>query len=508
MNSKSTMDGVVELILTAIEKVHRRSSKFIKQSVKLAGKKKAFDLPCQIISKYVNCHQDSQAKTIIGLTTILLIHFTTATSVKQKMAKNNEIIEAMVNILKSDMNGQIKILSLNVLSELAFSESNSTMLHVDGFLSILSEPQISSQKKMRPLVAKIFLSLATTSDNRLILGHKNDIIDFLLGCLNDVSEITRQNAVGALGNISACDENKLKLVTYHAGEMVHILLFMTRHDDVKYLRDDAVAVLTNLLNAETSPLICGDQDFLNDLVDQAVDDDDIGVQRGALKFCRRLSSHVDANDENYAMLLQALHRTLIGNNAVIHVAAIMKEMASKQKNRRALVESRGLLDALGSASLEFEEARDDVVKTLLFCSYLEDGSTFVAGRNILTVLTHAAGLTKRKDALSRFAAIKTIKKLGTHRDNRKLMKKNNSLFFALKWAIKKNAKIVTITDTVTELLSADSPEDMLETFGQIIGNDHDTEPEVKDDELTALAHETLRSLYLGKGPTKKITKGW
>mmetsp|Transcript_6202 Transcript_6202/g.13394 ORF Transcript_6202/g.13394 Transcript_6202/m.13394 type:complete len:139 (-) Transcript_6202:192-608(-) len=128
---------------------------------------------------------------------------------------------------------------------------------------------------------------------------------------------------------------------------------------------------------------------------------------------------------------------------------------------------------------------------MLFISFLEDGSTFVASTTVLAALTAAASLTNMKDILTRFAAIKTLKKLALKEENRKVMEKNSSLILALKWAAKKAAKIVVITDTLTELLNA-SPDDMIDTLLDVI--DGDKGKEIRDDDLAALANATLSTI--------------
>mmetsp|Transcript_12935 Transcript_12935/g.28576 ORF Transcript_12935/g.28576 Transcript_12935/m.28576 type:complete len:94 (-) Transcript_12935:89-370(-) len=91
--------------------------------------------------------------------------------------------------------------------------------------------------------------------------------------------------------------------------------------------------------------------------------------------------------------------------------------------------------------------------------------------------------------------MKTIKKLATIEENRELFEKNSSLIIALKWTIEKTAKIVTIADTITELLAA-SPDDMIGTFLDVMEGDKSAK--VSDEDLAAVASATLECLLLDK----------
>eukprot|EP00588_Corethron_pennatum_P007018 CAMPEP_0194291242 /NCGR_PEP_ID=MMETSP0169-20130528/43051_1 /TAXON_ID=218684 /ORGANISM="Corethron pennatum, Strain L29A3" /LENGTH=615 /DNA_ID=CAMNT_0039039069 /DNA_START=234 /DNA_END=2081 /DNA_ORIENTATION=+ len=499
VTSSKPRDSEIELLVSALEMVHRCSCHSIKNSIKAAGKYAAFQVPCHIVEKYTRYPQHHAcAPTIVCLVAKLFTNFTKATGVMQRMAENYDIILVMVHVLECDMHEWVKMEAINVLAELAYSEeTNSVMIHVDGFIDALTECANSSNKKIKEGSARAFLNLATAAENRPILGSRDDTVNVLLKCLHESSNTTRKCAIGALGNMSACEENKLRLVNYGNGEIVKTLLFAARSDVNKQLRKDAMGVLANLSNADTSCLLCTYPDFLNSLVTQAACDAQLEIQRGALKVLRRMASFVDATVPCHALLLKALLKALAGKHAVAHVVAALKDQSSKPANRRSLAQFPGLLDALAVISLEVEDARVNAVKTLLFVAYQNDGATYAASECVLSALATAAGLTKKKDVLTRFAAIKTIKKLALREDNRAAMERSTSLLVALKWTVKKAAKIVAITDTLTEFLTG-SPEDMLDTVFDAI--DGELVTVIRDEDLSALAHATLLTII----PASKI----
>eukprot|EP00587_Corethron_hystrix_P002061 CAMPEP_0113302330 /NCGR_PEP_ID=MMETSP0010_2-20120614/3183_1 /TAXON_ID=216773 ORGANISM="Corethron hystrix, Strain 308" /NCGR_SAMPLE_ID=MMETSP0010_2 /ASSEMBLY_ACC=CAM_ASM_000155 /LENGTH=613 /DNA_ID=CAMNT_0000156093 /DNA_START=173 /DNA_END=2015 /DNA_ORIENTATION=- /assembly_acc=CAM_ASM_000155 len=485
-------DAIIELIVSALEMVHRCTSPFIKISVKRVGKVRAFQIPCQLVEKYVNYKRNhAHAGTIVCLVAKLFTNYTKATGVMQRMAEDYDIILAMVHVLESNMDDWVKMEAVNVLAELAYSEeTNSVMIHVDGFIDALTVCAYSSNTKIKEGSARAFLNLATAMENEKF-GKRDDTIDVLFACLRENFNTTRKCAIGALGNISACEQNKIRLVNYRNGELVKILLFIISSDLSNDLRKDAIGVLSNLACSESASELCNHPEFLTTVAYYAANDKEEDIQRGSLKVLRRLSSYVDADKQSHPILIKALLKTLTGKNAVKHVIAAVRDQASKPKNRKSLANFPGLLDALGIISIDVEFARGNAIRSMLFISFLEDGSTFVASTTVLAALTAAASLTNMKDILTRFAAIKTLKKLALKEENRKVMEKNSSLILALKWAAKKAAKIVVITDTLTELLNA-SPDDMIDTLLDVI--DGDKGKEIRDDDLAALANATLSTI--------------
>merc|ERR1740139_425886 len=100
-------------------------------------------------------------------------------------------------------------------------------------------------------------------------------------------------------------------------------------------------------------------------------------------------------------------------------------------NRPVLAQFPGLLDALGVISLDFEDSKCNAIRAILYISYLdESGITFEASEIVMTALTEAANLTKKKDTLVRFEAMKAIRQLAGNEVNRKLMVR--LLFFGIR----------------------------------------------------------------------------
>mmetsp|Transcript_13863 Transcript_13863/g.27640 ORF Transcript_13863/g.27640 Transcript_13863/m.27640 type:complete len:553 (-) Transcript_13863:69-1727(-) len=498
ISSDKVSDYYVELLVSGLEMVHRCSSKFVKVSVRSVGSDRALRLLCEVVEKYLLFpHYHAHAPTIICFVAKLFNHFTKASSIKQKMTTDNRIISSMARVLKSDMEDSVKIEAIKLLSNLVYCCS--IAIHAEGIIDSLVESVHSPNTSIKEASVRTFLNLAISMENRQILGWRNDTISVLLTCLSiDNSDATRIYAIGALGNISACDENKLRLVNYGNGELVKILLFLINSERNMNFQKDSIGVLANLTNADTSCLICQYPDFMNTLVNLATYGDHEDTQTSALKVLRRLSSFIDSSMSCHSHLLLAFLKALACKKSTIQVVAALKDQSSKPLNRNSMAQFPGIMDALGDASLEIEdEGKSNAIKALLFISYLNDGSTYKVSETVLRALTAAAGLTKTKDILTRFAAIKTIKKLASREENRKMMESDGALINALKWTAKKTTTIVTITDSLTELLSA-SPDDMLGTLMEHIAEKK--ERVVSDEVLLALADATL--LMIAPGPVE------
>merc|ERR1740139_2034003 len=289
--------------------VHRCSSKFVKVSVRSVGIDRALRLLCEVVEKYLLLpHYHAHAPTIICFVAKLFNHFTKASSIKQKMTTDNRIISSMARVLKSDMEDSVKIEAIKLLSNLFYCCS--IAIDADGIIDSLVESVHSPNTSIQEASVRTFLNLTiswTTWENRKILGRRNDTINAILTCLSiDNSDATRIYAIGALGNISAYDENKLRLVNYGNGELVKILLLLIKSERNIYFQKDAIGVLVNLTNADTSCLLCQYPGFMNTLVTLSADDNHEDTQTGALKVLRRLSSFIDSSMLCHSQLLKAL----------------------------------------------------------------------------------------------------------------------------------------------------------------------------------------------------------
>jgi len=444
LSSESTSDTYVELLVSALEMLHRCSEKFINVSVKLVGVERALRVPCVIVERYLHKPKyHAHAQTIVCHVTKLLVHFAKADDLKQLMAGDDKIIKLVVLVLKSDMDDSVKIEAMSLLSDLSKEQ---------------------------------------------VLGWKDETMCVLISCLDEEnSRATRNCAICALGNIAAHEENKSRLVYYNNYELVNKLIFLVSSGQNKNIRKDIVGVLANLSNADISPLLCNHPEFLNILVSQATDDTNKEAQRSALKVLRRLSSFVDGNALGHKNLLKALLKTLKGGeNNVKYVVSILKDQASNPVNRNSLVNFPGLLDYLALISLEVQDVKSNAIKVLLYLAYLDDGLTFTASETVLTALTTAAGLTTKKNAVARFAAMKTIKKLASREENRKSLEEKQSLLVSLRWATEKASKKVVIADTLTELLTPDGMR-----FTVLDAIDGQKSKKVNDEDLIDLANATI-----------------
>jgi len=498
ISDENVSDNYVELLLSALEMVHRCPSKFVRLSVKSVGTDRLFHLLCEIIEKYVQypAYCQAHASSIVQKVAKLFLHFAKVDGIKHRMAGCYEVVLSMVVVLKSGtMECSTKAEAVNLLAELAYTEDcDGVAIHVDGLVDALIECGESSDAIIREGSARAFLNLSTAMESRQILGWKDDTISVLLSYLDEVnSDDTRKCAIGALGNISACDENKLRLVNYRGGLLVEVLLILMYPRAIKNLRKDAIGVLRNLCSVDTSHILCNRPDFLMALASEAACDGDMKIRGDSLKVLRRLSVFVNATSPCYPYLVSALFNALGGAAKTRkQIVAIFREQATMLVNRPVLAQFPGLLDALGVISLDFEDSKCNAIRAILYISYLdESGITFEASEIVMTALTEAANLTKKKDTLVRFEAIKAIRQLAGNEVNRKLMLCNTSLLVALKWTVEKTAKIVTITDTLTELFASNpaNPVDIVESFLDVIDG-----PEDPLDKTTNIRDEDLASL--------------
>jgi len=490
-------DIYVELLVSALEMVHRCPGTFINVAVKSAGSERVLQLPCKLIDKYVhfpNPQYHAHAPTIISIVIKLFLHFTKSSNIKLKMAADKDIILSMVYVIKSDMEDWVKIEAINLLAELSYSkdlkDSNIVVIHTEGLLDALVECANSYNADIKEGIARTFLNLGTNIENRKFLACKDGTINILLSFLSEEnSKNTKNYAIGALGNICACEENKVRLVNYEEGDLVKKLLFLISSERNKKFHKDVVGVLANLSNADIAPSLCNQPTFLKCLICQATDSVNEESQKNAMKVLRRLSSFVDASKLGHGLLLKALLTTLKGGKSnVKYAVSILKDQASQPINRDSLVNFPGLLDYLGLISLEFQDVKSTAIKVLLYLSYLDNETTFIANENVLNALVTAAGLTTKKNSVSRYAAMKTIKRLAIKEENRKVLANNDALLTSLKWAFGKETKIVALADTLTEVLTATSDGTVVALLDII---DKDKSKKVSDEDLVALAQATM-----------------
>jgi len=491
-SSEEASDISLELVISALEMVHRCSKKLIKQSVKAVGKERAFTLPCQVLQKYQGHRDKCQTPPIVGVVLKLLTHFGRAICVRQKMSEDYDLISSLVQIVESEYEDAVRMQAIELLAEFAYCKG-CVMVHVGGLVDALAQSSLSANTDLKQESARFLLNLSVATAHRQLLGWNNNVIHALLTCLQKNLTVLRQYAIAALGNISACAENKLRLVKYEEGFLVQVLLFTaTETSGDKHLQQDALAVLANLTTAHTAFLLCTSQEFFNVLVIHAANDREEKTQTQALTVLRRLSSFVGAGLPDYPRFLHALLQSLAGNHAFPHVAAVLREQSAVPANRRALLLFPGLLNSLGLVSLEREAARGEALEALRNLADLDDGSTFLATEIIFTALATAAALPEEKDRHLCVAALQTIERLAAREENRATLHRNGALFRSLLFTLQQKVSVeAPIQGSMEEsLLEYIFPKEVSEVKS---GKGKDTLP-IRQQDISTLAGTTLLAI--------------
>mmetsp|Transcript_7454 Transcript_7454/g.15434 ORF Transcript_7454/g.15434 Transcript_7454/m.15434 type:complete len:555 (-) Transcript_7454:370-2034(-) len=499
LRPEAASDISLELVLSALEMVHRCSKKCIKQSVKAVGKERALTLPCRLLQKYRRHPDQGPTSPIVGLVLRLLTHFGRVICVRQKMSEHYDLLASLVHIVASECEDAVRMPAIELLAEFAYCKG-CVLVHVGGLLDALAQSCLSADTDVRQESARVFLNLSAAAAHRQLLGWKNNVLHAILSCLQKNSTVLRQYAIAALGNISACAENKLRLAKYEQGFLVQVLLFTaTATAGEKHLQQDALAVLANLTTAHTAYLLCTYPEFFNVLVLHAANDREGTTQAGALAVLRRLSSFVGAGLPQYHGFLDALLRALAGKNAFTHVAAMLREQSSVPANRQALLYFPGLLNSLGLVSLETEAARRDAIEALRHLSDLDDGSTFLASDIIFTALATAAALPEEKDHLLCVAAMTTIGTLAVREENRATLQRNCALFHSLLSILQQKASVEeSLTGSLDgSILEYIFPQDVSE----VTSGDHHPDmrkrketPPIRKKDIAILAGATLLAI--------------
>ena len=73
------------------------------------------------------------------------------------------------------------------------------------------------------------------------------------------------------------------------------------------------------------------------------------------------------------------------------------------------------------------------------------------------------------------------------------MRQDDALLFALKWAVKNRARVVAVTDALTELFASSTPDEAVEILFEAFDEDV-APPLVGDEDLAALATRALGAI--------------
>lgn len=308
---------------------------------------------------------------------------------------------------------EICIDSASTLVNLACCEENKCMMFTHAFLmdEVLRSADVNESQEIKELSTGILMNLSYGDSNKVLMGYDDLILETLCMLTRDKSRFTQRCATVTLNSLSFVSANVPQMIDFQRGLIISSLSRVLLEDTASESRLHAAEACFNLVNFSDGNLQLVDTlgchiGFLPTLAHAVFAGDNRDVQNFAARALEQLSGHICADMACHEILLRALTKSALWTKSK-YIAQALLTQSLDGRNRAAIIEHDGLLDALASLAL-IEDADDEVIRNAAVCTLIElskeDTVRCTVARNegVMTALMHAS-----------FASRKGIEKKGS-----------------------------------------------------------------------------------------------
>jgi len=203
------------------------------------------------------------------------------------------------------------------------------------------------------------------------MANHDDFLNVIMKLLTDVVVNTRRYASATILSLVGVPQNTSRIAQFGQGKLLHSLTRVLAIDTVEEIRINIAEAFFNLVKNSTDvltiELIGRHKDVLPSLATTVLSDYSADVRAYAARTLEWLAADIHFGAKSHPHLLAALIRACMWTKTNCIVEAL-KAQATIEENRIAMVQQRGMLDALASlASLHGvndEEVRECALATI------------------------------------------------------------------------------------------------------------------------------------------------
>ena len=203
------------------------------------------------------------------------------------------------------------------------------------------------------------------------MANHFDLLQVITKLMTDDVVNTRRYASSTVLNLVSKPENINRITKFGKGHLLHVLTRVISIDEVEEIRINVSETFFNLVRNSTDlvsiELIGRHRDVLPSLATTVLSDYSADVRAYAARTLEWLAADIHFGSKSHSALLEALIKASMWTKTNCIVEA-MKAQASIEENRIAMVQQKGMLDALASLSslhgVNDEEVRECALATI------------------------------------------------------------------------------------------------------------------------------------------------
>lgn len=345
------------------------------------------------------------------------------------------------DVLRQEICGKEGLMeTLGLLKNMTYygEEYRHLIVEQPGLLSALtSVPLNENCEKARERLSAVFRNLALSLDTRTVLAKRPDFLTAIATLASSTSLTVLRNMLSTLVSLAIDADSSLLMVFHGEGILVEILRRYVTYTEDATLRKRAARALRLLARETSAPLMVHDNQLMKVLSQSALHDTSSEVRAEAAEAFARCASLVKAPMAQHEAMLDALTHLSSGPQAIPAdvMARALKEQATHPENRKALIQRKTLMVALGQIAMSNEtstSAKENVCSALLdLSSDDENNRVLIATPLTLEALVHNSADRGVHYSVIRRYSVETLLNLAVIPSNRKSMAQYASLLQSL-----------------------------------------------------------------------------
>ena len=357
------------------------------------------------------------------------------------LMQNPLMLQAVGDILRKRLCGKEGILeALGLLKNITYygEEYRQRVVEQPGLVtSLTSLPESSSDigDKAQERLSAVIRNLALSSDTRLLLASRSDVLTCIVRMANASNRHTLRNLLNTMVSLAMDADSCLTMVFHGDGILIELLKRFVVYEEDAVIRKRAARALRLMARETSAPLLVHDNQLMEFLSHRALHDTNNDVRTEAAEAFARLAGLIKAPMAQHDAVLDALTHLACSRNVVPDVMArASKEQASHPENRKPMANREKLMVALAKIALSTNvsrNAKENVCNTFLDLSGDESNRIVIATPPTLEALVRNSVDRTEGHARIRECSVKTLLNLAVIPANRKRMANHTSLIQSL-----------------------------------------------------------------------------
>jgi hypothetical protein len=300
-------------------------------------------------------------------------------------------------------------------------------------LTSLSETEVCDKAQER--LSAVIRNLALSSDTRLLLAQRSDVLTAIARMASSTNRHTIRNLLNTMVSLAMDADSCLLMVFHGDGILVEVLKRFVVYENDAIVRKRAARALRLMARETSAPLLVHDNQLMEFLSHRALHDVSSDVRMEAAEAFARCAGLIKAPMAQHDAVLDALTHLASSPYVLPDVMArALKEQASHKENRKPMAKREKLMVALAKIGVSKESSRsakENVCSTLFDLSDDESNRVVIATPPTLEALVHNTVDRSEGHARIRECAVRTLLNLAVIQSNRKNMANHTSLLQAL-----------------------------------------------------------------------------